>query len=449
MMDDLLYRWLLVYLYHWATWMKNYAQRLQVTIRRALLSYASRAYNPKQPLTKPSIPWQQRLEQAEKAGKPISPIKHRKEMPRFLHCPNCSAPVEYLYNFGYEYGHSEEETFHKIRCKICGFQTVPFRERRRPHFFCPYCGYALVRTKEHSAFDVLKCKNKECPYRHKEALRAEAIKNGANPNAKAYIYRAFNIKFNQLQLTRPEKPFGDFARIHHSTTTVALALTFHIHLGLSLRETALWMKKLFSLPISHQTVANWTQSVAYLLEPLVSQHIEDASILVGDETSWWISYNPETTTLVAQLITTERNTQKAAALIKQTMEQTPSLSHFISDAFSAYALAILYLGQQGCAVPQHIVVKGLQYRGVPEDAFLWYKELIERFFRTFKQRYRRTLGFSSFNGAVAFCVLFCVYYNFFRPHARAEGKTPVQQFIDENVLKNWKQLIEIAIQQAA
>ena len=39
-MDDLLYRWLLVYLYHFATNLKNYAQRLQVAIRRALLDYA-------------------------------------------------------------------------------------------------------------------------------------------------------------------------------------------------------------------------------------------------------------------------------------------------------------------------------------------------------------------------------------------------------------------------
>jgi hypothetical protein len=109
----------------------------------------------------------------------------------------------------------------------------------------------------------------------------------------------------------------------------------------------------------------------------------------------------------------------------------------------------LYLGQQQCNVPQHIVVKGLQYRNAPEDAFLWYKELIERFFRTFKQRYRRTLGFDSINGAVAFCVLFCVYYNFFRPHQRADGKPPVQLLTGNNVFENWQQLVEIAITKAA
>jgi len=97
-MHDLLHRWLLVYLYHLATLLRHEAERLQVTIRRALLSYASRSYKEKQPLTKPVIPFKQRLAEAEKVGKPISPVNHRREMPPFFHCPNCGAPQEYLYN---------------------------------------------------------------------------------------------------------------------------------------------------------------------------------------------------------------------------------------------------------------------------------------------------------------------------------------------------------------
>lgn len=426
-MHDFFHRWLLVYLYHLATWLRHEAEVLQVLIRRALLFYATRSYNPRQPrAAKPSVPWKQRLAEAEKVGKTITPIQHRKEMRKPSHCPNCGAPKEYLYNFGYEHGRGGDEAFHKIRCKICGFQTAPGRENRAPHFFCPYCGHALVKTKERRDFDVLKCRNEQCPYRHNEMLRTEAIKNGANPDALTYIYRSFKMELDELQLTRPNKPKIDFALLRHSTTAVALALTFHIHLGLSLRETAFWLKKLFLLPVSHQTVANWCQSVAYLVAPIVEQHSENAEILVGDETFitiagedayWWISYNPETATIVTQQVTKERDTRAAATIIKQTTEQAPQLTYFISDAFSAYALALLYLGQQQSDVPQHIVVKGLQYRGVPEDAFLWHKELIERFFRTFKQRYRRTLGFASFNGAVAFCVLFSVFF----PTTRKSG----------------------------
>jgi len=103
----------------------------------------------------------------------------------------------------------------------------------------------------------------------------------------------------------------------------------------------------------------------------VSKRIEDADILVGDETLgkfdtatpadisiagedayWWISYNPETATIVSQLVSTKRDTKAAATLIQQSKQQAPQLSYFISDAFSAYALALLYLGQQQDDVPQ-------------------------------------------------------------------------------------------------
>jgi len=221
-MDDLLHRWLLVYLYHFATCLLNYAKRLQVTIRHALLNYASRSYNPKLPLTKAVIPYNQRLSEAEKAGQPISPVQHRREISATLECPNCGAESDYLYNCGYEHGHSDDDAFHKIRCKICGFQTVPDRKKHAPHFFCPYCRHALVKTKERRDFDVLKCRNKQCPYRHDVRLRLEAIRNGASPKAKAYIYRSFRLELTELQLTRPEKPKIDFARLRHSTTAVAL-----------------------------------------------------------------------------------------------------------------------------------------------------------------------------------------------------------------------------------
>jgi len=131
-------------------------------------------------------------------------------------------------------------------------------------FFCPYCGSALVKAKERNHFDVLKCKKKHCHYRHDIRLRLDAIQNGASPESKSYIYRSFKMKLTDLQLTRPNKPKIDFACLRHSA--VALALTFHIHFGLSLRETENALLSLYKLPVSHQTIANWCQSVAYLLE---------------------------------------------------------------------------------------------------------------------------------------------------------------------------------------
>jgi transposase-like protein len=325
-----------------------------------------------------------------------------------------------------------------------------------PAFFCPYCGRALEKVKERKGFDVYKCRNKRCPYRHDKNLRAEAVKSGANPEAISYIFRDFHLSLDELQLLHPHKPKVDFAQIRHTTACVALAITFHIHMGLSLRETAHWLKQLYGLPVSHQTVANWTQSVAFLLTS-TTQVTSDAEILAGDETFikiagedayWNVSYDPHSARVVVHHVSLNRDTEAAATLIKATTESAPNLKAFVTDKWTPYSLALTFLGKHIPHVPGHITVKGLKARGVPEDAFLPYKDLLERFFRTFKQRYRRTLGFSNLNGAVTFCILFVVYYNYFRPHTRLGGETPVSLLKSQNVLQNWQQLMQEALKAA-
>jgi transposase-like protein len=264
------------------------------------------------------------------------------------------------------------------------------------------------------------------------------------------------LALDELQLQHPHKPKVDFARIRNTTASVALAITFHIHLGLSLRETAYWLRQLYGLPVSHQTIANWTQSVAFLLAPMASV-TSDAQILAGDETFihiagenayWNVSYDPENARVVVHHVSLQRDTEAAATLVKATVQSAPNLKAFVSDKWAPYSLALTFLGEQLPDVPSHIIVKGLRARGVPEDAFLLYKDLLERFFRTFKQRYRRTLSFCNLNGAVAFCILFVVYYNFFRPHTRLDGETPVSMLESQNVLQNWQQLIQEALKAA-
>jgi transposase-like protein len=179
----------------------------------------------------------------------------------------------------------------------------------------------------------------------------------------------------------------------------------------------------------------------------------DAQILAGDETFiriageyayWNVSYDPENAKVVVHHVSLKRNTEAAATLMKATIQAAPSMEAFVSDKWAPYSLALTFLGRQLPNVPSHIIIKGLRARGVPEDAFLLYKDLLERFFRTFKQRYRRTLGFSNLNGAVAFCILFVVYHNYFRPHTRLDGETPVSLLESQNVLQNWQQVIQEA-----
>ena len=359
--------WLLLILYRSATWLGHQTTIWQKLLRNTLLPYAVKHYRPKWPETaKPAKPvkhWQERLKEAQEAGNPIAPVDHRRPLPDDCHCPGCGAPRDYLYNFGYSQGRSGDEAFHKVRCKICGFQTAPERPKRMPAFFCPYCGRALEKVKERKDFHVYKCRNKHCPYRRNKNLRAEAVKLGANPKAISYIYRDFHPSLDELQLLHPHKPKVDFAQIRHTTACVALAVTFHIHMGLSLRETAHWLKQLYGLSISHQTVANWTQSVAFLLTS-TTQVTSDAGILTGDETFiriagknayWNVSYDPQSARVVVHHVSLNRDTEAAATLIKATTESAPDLKAFVTDKWTPYSLALTFLGKKISHVPGHIL----------------------------------------------------------------------------------------------
>jgi hypothetical protein len=75
------------------------------------------------------------------------------------------------------------------------------------------------------------------------------------------------------------------------------------------------------------------------------------------------------------------------------------------------------------------------------------KQIIERLNRTFKGNYRATTGFGSQQGSVSFVTLFCVYFNFLRPHAALEKKVPV--LIPEldklpNMPAKWTKLISLS-----
>jgi len=90
-----IHRWLLVMLYHLAMWLRHRATTWQKSLRHALLSYAVRHYHPTWPETaKPVKHWEERLAEAQQAGKPISPIKHRQPLPDDCHCPNCGATLD-------------------------------------------------------------------------------------------------------------------------------------------------------------------------------------------------------------------------------------------------------------------------------------------------------------------------------------------------------------------
>jgi transposase-like protein len=58
-----------------------------------------------------------------------------------------------------------------------------------------------------------------------------------------------------------EKDSSSLFKIYNSLNILCLALTFHLSLGISARKTAFILRNVFNLPISYQTILNYTEMV--------------------------------------------------------------------------------------------------------------------------------------------------------------------------------------------
>ena len=224
------------------------------------------------PLLQPPIPksdvldWQVFQENhRKKHGKTISTVRHRggHAAPEKCRCQHCNAPARYLYlNNG--------KLSSQVLCKICGRTTPTSQSRResKSRYWCPDCGNALFRWKEDGICTAYKCPNKQCPVykRNLAALTPEEQAMRAAGNTSQfklhYLFREYHFAAEDLSVVRPDNAPVDLNRIHNNLHTVGLCLTFSISFGLSARMTAEVLKRVFDIPISHQTVINYINASA-------------------------------------------------------------------------------------------------------------------------------------------------------------------------------------------
>lgn len=227
------------------------------------------------------------------------------------------------------------------------------------------------------------------------------------------------------------------------------------------------MNSIFLVKISHQTVLNYVNYAAYILNPFISsfKHLLSPTI-VGDETYikikgvWhylFFIFDPKKQIILANFISQFRDTFAAASAILQSINASLdktifySLSNlkpaFIFDGNPIYQLAQLFFALN------NIFFDIIQVIGLSDKNYLYknpyrpYKEIVERLIRTFKDHYRHTNGFDCLNGAVSFVILFTTYFNFLRPNKSLNWQIPIPikelQDISYTPAK-WIKLIQLA-----
>jgi len=388
----------------------------------------------------------------------IKPVRRRKgkSIPADAVCPYCGASHEYLYdNTG---GRGQYE------CKVCGSLFNKVEPTRDDEPYCPFCLQKLELIKKRKDFDIYRCHNTDCPYRKKKlsAMTAEQralFRQSSHLFKVRFIYRKFHFNFVPLSKRNEYVPTVDLPKITASPHVLGLILTYHINYGIPLRKTAALMFDVHGVKISHQTIANYCNSVAPRIKPFIDRFpYELSDEHCGDETYikikgvWhyiFFFFDAAKKIITSYRVRKNRDYQSAVLAINDVLvklKQIPENLNLITDGNPIYLLAQQFFAQYSINFDVTQVI-GLTNDDPVSAEFRPLKQIIERLNRTFKGNYKPTTGYSADFGAISSVTLFVAYFNFLRPHTALDGNIPA--VIPEleklpNMPAKWLKLIKMS-----
>ena len=260
---------------------------------------------------------------------------------------------------------------------------------------------------------------------------------GKNKYKLHYIYREFTLDFFSMDLNTLPKNASSLNFSKHNAHVMALCLTFHVNLGLSLRKTSQALKDLYNISVSHQQIANYCKTAAICVKPFVDQyHYRKGEAFVADETYIkvrgiktyvWLIMNAACRSIIGYQVSDNRAVGPCILAMRmafQGLKKLPENFKFIADGYSAYPLAAMEFSKKfgkDFTFPITQVI-GLTNDDAVSKEYRPFKQIVERLNRTYKASYRKTNGFDNIEGANYDLALWVAYYNFLRPHKHAGYK---------------------------
>jgi len=277
-----------------------------------------------------------------------------------------------------------------------------------------------------------------------------------------YIYREFHLTEQDTQHAAPKKLPDKIFNIHNPDNVLGLILALYVSFAISARKTAYMLREIFKINVSYQTVLNYAQAAAYYCHQVnLNSKGPVETFSVGDETyitikgkNWYVFFfvSPENKAISAYHLADNRGIIPAITAIKEAIRKAHPNQEIsiITDGNPSYVAATLYLNQNKLPKNKinHVRVIGLKNLDLDSEQFRPFKQIIERFNRTYKYHVRPAAGFNSFNGAMALTTLFVSHYNFLRPHSALKFNTPIKiPQLDplHTIQAKWLQLIKLAM----
>lgn len=375
--------------------------------------------------------WQFLLSYYEwKYGKKIKPVQRRngKSIPHDTVCPRCSASHHYIYDNNGGNG--------QFQCKVCA-QTFSTSEQvtKKLKLKCPYCGHSLTPVKNRKFFIIHKCIHVKCSYylHNLKSVDKKTIDSHTKYKHKLhYLYREFTVDFFKIDMDSLPKNAASLKFRKNNAHIMALCLTYHVNLGLSLRKTVYAMEDVHGIKISHTMVANYCQTAAVLVKPFVDHfNYKKSDTFIADETYIkvkgakgyiWFIMDAFSKSVIGYQVSDNRSVGPCILAMRMAFKGLTSLAKnfkFIADGYSAYPLAAQQFNLRSADPLNFDITQviGLTNDDAVSTEFRPFKQVVERLNRTFKESYRCTCGYENFNGANYSVALWVAYYNFLRRHS--------------------------------
>ena len=133
---------------------------------------------------------------------------------------------------------------------------------------------------------------------------------------------------------------------------------------------------------------------------------------------------------------------------KQKCKENVTANNKITDKNPSFIHAVNIINRSRPSNPvSHKIVVGLQNLDPQSKEFRPFKQIIERFNRTYNYHIKSAHGFNVFNGAVSLTTLFVTHYNFLRPHMALDYSVPIpleQLNYIPTIQGQWAKILEVA-----
>ena len=392
----------------------------------------------------------------------LKPVKRRSDDSFTFEgvCPYCGAPKEYIYDNSRGRG--------QYKCKACkNTFTLKTTVKEDVGIYCPYCKHKLTLHHDRNGYLVYVCTNHDCSYyKHNKKIQdsddSDSLLTSSKQYRLRYHYRDFKFNLESLKNVSNDLNMSyNLSRIHFDSKVLGLILTYYVNYGLGARKTALILKQVHGVRISHQTVINYANGVSALVKDMVDHYpYKIGSVLTGDETyikvrgkNQYVFFwsDPSSKIITSHTIYPTRDTECACRSIYDCLRhyngKIPENLTLITDGNPIYNAAQVFFDINGIKFDLHQVI-GVKNKDETSKKYRPFKQIEERLNRTYKQNYYGTNGYDKLEGANSYMILFVCFFNFLRQHSSLKYKTPVSGLFDNNMLMpdQWLKLIEISHQ---